>query len=84
MALREFFAERYDITLYEHDGVVTAEQGGDEDAVPPITLQDRWTLQYITITRIQPLLEALDEDFSAYITVREVNAFTRVRPPGWR
>ncbi|KAF9259884.1 hypothetical protein L218DRAFT_1003250 [Marasmius fiardii PR-910] len=45
--------------------------------------EDLWLLQFITISRIQPLIEAFDEDGSSLITVNEVNAFTKSRPEGW-
>lgn len=46
--------------------------------------EDLWSLQYISLHRIQPLIEALDDDGSTYITVTEVNSFTTSRPNGWR
>jgi len=52
-----------------------------EQAVPA---EDMWALEYITVHRAQPLLEALDEDGSSFITINEVNTFTASRPEGWR
>lgn len=98
MALREFYAERYADAADE--GVVTlaAPRRAANTPVSPLwagTLQqrrqavgvrpeDRWTLDYITILRIQPLLEAFDDDASSFVTVSEVNAFTQARPRDWR
>lgn len=47
-------------------------------------MSDEWTLGYINIVRIQPLVEAFDDDASGFITVREANQFTNMRPPDWR
>ena len=46
--------------------------------------QDEWTLEYINITRVQPIIEAFDDDASGFITVAEVNTFTKARPEDWR
>jgi hypothetical protein len=45
---------------------------------------DSWALEYLTILRVQPLLEAMDGDSSSYVTIPEINTFTMSRPPGWR
>ena len=45
--------------------------------------QDEWTLEYINITRVQPIIEAFDDDASGFITVAEVNTFTKARPEDW-
>lgn len=45
---------------------------------------DAWAFQYLTVSRVQPLVEAIDNDFSNYVTVSELNAFTAARPVGWR
>ena len=45
---------------------------------------DAWTMKYIDIVRLQPILEAIDDDASGFITIGEMNRFTSSRPPGWR
>jgi hypothetical protein len=55
----------------------------DESASEAKETGDRWTLEFISIYRIQPLIEALDDDVSSFVTVAEVNAFTAARPEGW-
>lgn len=55
-----------------------------EAPTPAILASDEWTLRYINIVRIQPLIEAFDDDASGFITVREANQFTRMRLPDWR
>ncbi|KIK61458.1 hypothetical protein GYMLUDRAFT_43029 [Collybiopsis luxurians FD-317 M1] len=60
--------------------------GGDRQKLKEETLkhaEDDWALEYITISRIQPLLEALDDDSSSLISVAEVNDFTAARPTNW-
>ena len=52
--------------------------------LPDISAEDMWALEYITVNRIQSLMEALDDDGSSFVTVDEVNAFTSSRPEGWR
>ncbi|KZV80632.1 hypothetical protein EXIGLDRAFT_845372 [Exidia glandulosa HHB12029] len=38
-----------------------------------------WATQYISISRTRPLIEAIDQDNSGWISVREINAFTAKR-----
>lgn len=45
---------------------------------------DGWTLEYINGRGVQPLLEAIDDDASSFITVSEMNVFTSTRPLYWR
>ncbi|KAI0630036.1 hypothetical protein C8Q77DRAFT_236077 [Trametes polyzona] len=75
MAIRDHFAEK-------SHGVFPKD---DTSEVPPqaVSRVDTWALQYITAGRIQPLLEAIDDDFSSFVTVTEVNAFTAARPAEW-
>jgi hypothetical protein len=44
---------------------------------------DGWASAYISILRIQPLLEAFDDDATGWISVKEVNYFTSSRPKDW-
>lgn len=95
MALREFYAERFaDAASEQNEGLLPLAPPSDESAlfgsgirrrqavgVPP---EDRWTLEHITLLRIQPLLEAFDDDASTFVTVTEVNTFTQARPRDWR
>ncbi|KAJ7315149.1 hypothetical protein DFH08DRAFT_422699 [Mycena albidolilacea] len=43
-------------------------------------LQDRWAINYFTLTRVRPILEAFDDDGSGWISVLEANTFTSSRP----
>ncbi|CAK5278372.1 unnamed protein product [Mycena citricolor] len=42
-----------------------------------------WALEYLSITRIQAISEAFDDDASGFITVAEANDFTTGRPLDW-
>jgi len=45
---------------------------------------DSWAIKYINIGRAQNIIEAFDDDASGFVTINEVNSFTRSRPSGWR
>lgn len=45
---------------------------------------DRWALDYINVGRTRSILEAFDDDASGFVTVSEVNKFTRSKPLDWR
>ena len=51
---------------------------------PRIQEQDEWALEWINVTRLQPIVEAFDDDASNFITVTEANEFTTARPRDWR
>jgi hypothetical protein len=53
------------------------------EVLPLRRSKDDWALQYISIYRIQPLVEALDDDVSSFVTISEVNVFTTARPEHW-
>ncbi|KAF9557963.1 hypothetical protein CPC08DRAFT_736574 [Agrocybe pediades] len=44
---------------------------------------DRWALSYINATYVQPILEAIDDDATGFISIKEVNTFVSSRPEGW-
>lgn len=48
------------------------------------SVDDGWTLKYISMLRVHPLLEMLDQDYSSWVTVHEINIFTETRPANWR
>lgn len=45
---------------------------------------DRWALAYINAAYVQPILEAVDDDGTGFVSVKEVNTFVAERPDGWR
>ncbi|KAK0466691.1 hypothetical protein IW261DRAFT_1683432, partial [Armillaria novae-zelandiae] len=46
---------------------------------------DQWTLAYLSISHLQPILEAVDDDATGFITIKEINTFTNIksRPQDW-
>lgn len=51
---------------------------------PDTPVEDLWALKYISVNRVQVLMEALDDDDSSFVTVNEINNFTSRRPEEWR
>jgi len=45
---------------------------------------DKWALAYINAAYVQPILEAVDDDGTGFVSVKEVNTFVASRPDGWR
>ena len=45
---------------------------------------DIWALQYLNAAHAQSVIEALDEDGSGFISVKEAKNFALSRPRGWR
>lgn len=43
-----------------------------------------WLLKYIDVAHVRPIVEAMDEDGSGFISVKEANKFALSRPAGWR
>lgn len=95
MALRDHFADASHAALEEIRTITDDQQKPShepaEKAVEKISEvarrvgpQDVWALQYITVSRVQPLIEALDDDISSFVTISELNSFTRACPPEWR
>ncbi|KAF9526891.1 hypothetical protein CPB83DRAFT_769552 [Crepidotus variabilis] len=44
---------------------------------------DKWALSYINAAYVQPILEAVDDDGTGFVSVKEVNTFVASRPDGW-
>ncbi|KAF8912168.1 hypothetical protein CPB84DRAFT_1957799 [Gymnopilus junonius] len=42
-----------------------------------------WVLKYIDVAYVRPIVEAIDEDLSGFISVKEANKFALSRPTGW-
>lgn len=96
MALREYYAGHRKVAasqaLEEIRGILSSSGHPDSTKVLEIAqassrevrAEDEWALQFISISRIQPLLEAFDDDASSLVSISEVNAFTGARPKNWR
>ncbi|KAI0653783.1 hypothetical protein C8Q70DRAFT_1059002 [Cubamyces menziesii] len=77
LALRDYCLERLDKLRKNEQTFIEC------DRPTTITEHDEWTLEYISVTRLQAIIEAFDDDASGFITVAEVNAFTALKPPKW-
>jgi hypothetical protein len=45
---------------------------------------DEWTLAFINMLNVQPVIEAFDFDVSGFISIREANELASLRPKSWR
>lgn len=90
MAVHEHFAPKQRMEdMFKNpdqnpDITETADEKGPGSSAMPIAEEDLWTLEYITVQRVQPLIEAMDDDASSFVTINEINVFSRARPKDWR
>ncbi|KAL7286008.1 hypothetical protein ACG7TL_001125 [Trametes sanguinea] len=77
LAVKDYCLEKLD-RLNRNEQTFT-----DCDRPTRITEQDEWTLEYISVTRLQAIIEAFDDDASGFITISEVNTFTASKPHDW-
>ena len=42
--------------------------------------EDDWAIPYTAVKWLQPIVEAFDDDGSGYITIAEINRFTKSKP----
>ena len=56
----------------------------DGNTSSPDNMEDSWTLEYINILRLQPIIEAFDDDASGFVSIAEVNRLASARPRNWR
>jgi hypothetical protein len=83
LALRDYFVERtHPVILHTENGPTAVL--ATEDQVSETEMNDTWVLRYITVTRMQSLLEAVDDDYSSFVTISEINKFTQSKPTDWR
>jgi hypothetical protein len=77
LALRDYYVEKLDSEAPDVRGLgtVTADSPQNPDA---------WAIKFIDVTRLQPISETFDDDASGFITIKELNHFTRSRPVDWR
>lgn len=90
MALRDHFTvDLVSAKIAQYQGKskdyqVDPNRSEEAKQVAPDVLKDQWALEYMTVVRVQPLIEALDDDVSSFVTIAEVNKFTSSRPEDWR
>ena len=77
LAFRDYYVEKF---TSEGQGV----RGMSTTAISTSRDPDAWAIKFIDVARLQPILEAFDDDASGFITITEVNRFTSSRPVGWR
>ena len=77
LSLRDHYLEKAALGIRSIPGLSTAGITGSPDP-------DAWAIKYIDIMRVQPILEAMDDDASGFITIGEMNRFTSSRPIDWR
>ncbi|KAJ7639351.1 hypothetical protein FB45DRAFT_1024083 [Roridomyces roridus] len=69
-ALRDHYTEGG--SMDEMSAPKTSERGADD-----------WALAYLSVSRLQSISEAFDDDASGFVTVTEANTFTSSRPLDW-
>ncbi|KAI0741196.1 hypothetical protein C8Q76DRAFT_710506 [Earliella scabrosa] len=77
LAIHDYYLQKLDDQ--RHDSQLRR----DESAARCINEEDVWTLDYLDLMHLQPILEAFDDDVSGFVTIQEVNHFTTSRPQGW-
>jgi len=77
LALRDYYLEKVASESTTIRGISTSTITGSQSL-------DAWAIKYIDIIRLQPILEAIDDDASGFITIGEMNRFTSSRPADWR
>ncbi|KIK50286.1 hypothetical protein GYMLUDRAFT_266202 [Collybiopsis luxurians FD-317 M1] len=96
LALHDYFVEKYQTDSPDvptigmiTDGPLTSAPSSPETPTTPApdsdpeSESDNWTHAYINVTHVQPILEAIDDDATGFITIKEVNVFTSSRLFGW-
>ncbi|KAF8149372.1 hypothetical protein B0H34DRAFT_733496 [Crassisporium funariophilum] len=85
LALRDYFTDRFDpgsapsVSSNGTSGDPLALTGVPQDSLA----DDHWALPYISVTNLQPILEAFDDDGTGFININEANTFALERPQGW-
>ncbi|KAF8989784.1 hypothetical protein BDQ17DRAFT_1288362 [Cyathus striatus] len=73
LALRDYFADKFGFKA-------GATESGPNDS---LVVNDQWTLSYVNIAYLQPILEAIDDDGTGFINIKEVNTFCVSCPQNW-
>ncbi|SJL12357.1 uncharacterized protein ARMOST_15783 [Armillaria ostoyae] len=91
LALRDYYYSRNQFSLARQmretaSPTITAENDSEASHISDAIVQpanDQWALPYINLLRIQPLMEAFDDDVSGFVTINEANALCAGRPENW-
>ncbi|KAJ7578160.1 hypothetical protein C8J56DRAFT_797697, partial [Mycena floridula] len=81
LALHDYFTEKFEQPNIQQSSVDS--KGRNWNLVAKKPKDDRWTLAYINVSHVQPILEAFDDDGTGFISVKEVNDFVLSKPHGW-
>ena len=81
--MRDHFIEKHE-AIKRGDIVSPAESHEGQANTDSKQIADEWALKYLEIEYLQPIMEAFDDDASGFITINEVNNFTKSRPLDWR
>ncbi len=76
LTLRDFYREQLEVKKRQKHGL--------EEVESRLNDQDEWALEYINLSKLQAISEAIDDDASGFVTIAEVNQFTTSRPKDWR
>ncbi|KAF5346696.1 hypothetical protein D9756_010366 [Leucocoprinus leucothites] len=94
LALRDYFTDQFSVNTPRPNDLIiqipmpeTAINADNHlmrfTASKPILHQDLWALQYINVSHLNAILEAIDDDGTGFISIKEVNTFSNERPNGW-
>ncbi|KAI0249341.1 hypothetical protein BJV78DRAFT_1347821 [Lactifluus subvellereus] len=76
LALRDYYLEKLASETSAVRGLSTATANDSQNP-------DAWAIKSIDVMRLQPILEAFNDDASGFITITEMNHFTSSRPVDW-
>ncbi|KAJ6530320.1 hypothetical protein B0H19DRAFT_482579 [Mycena capillaripes] len=89
---RHFVLALHDYYMGNFSNIPAADVAGGPVPVVPLTPvgrppgakpeDDRWALAYINVARLQPILEAVDDDGTGFVSIKEANDFAMSRPEG--
>jgi hypothetical protein len=78
LALRDHYFEKL---VAEAEGLGESFPG--DSTIHNSRNRNAWAIKFIDVSRLQPILEAFDDDASGFITISEMNRFTSSRPADW-
>ncbi|KAF9443206.1 hypothetical protein P691DRAFT_779013 [Macrolepiota fuliginosa MF-IS2] len=96
LALRDYFTDQFttgtpqpksggSFTIQALSPTLTSMDHSTILATPslPGLVGDQWALEYINVAHLQSILEAIDDDGTGFISIKEANTFAIERPKGW-
>ncbi|KXN81068.1 hypothetical protein AN958_06141, partial [Leucoagaricus sp. SymC.cos] len=98
LALRDYFTEQFTtgtplpragesfaVAVPPFDDLLTPLEVPTDFVLPhlPGLNDDKWALDFINVAHLQAILEAIDDDGTGFISIKEANTFAIERPKGW-